>query len=104
MNKFFTKKESETICTLLLSRDISNINLGMNLLASHPRFKCLQKYIVIRNKRKYIRGYYNISIKQNFELFYKIHQGFVKKSYNASNTKFYYNIANFVKKRTFKSK
>lgn len=104
MNKFFKKGESEVICSLLSSNDEENIKLGMNLIATHPRFKSLKKYLVIRNKVKYIKGYYNISIKQNFELFYKLHQNFVNTSYIPVNTMFYHNIIKFIKKHTFKSK
>ena len=105
MNKFFTKQESQTICSLLSSRDEENIKLGMNLIITHSGFKKMKKCIIVRNKMEYIRWYSGITIKQSFGLFCQLHQEFVKKGkYIPVNTMFYRTIVKFVKKHTFNSK
>lgn len=104
MDKFFTKKESETIYSLLQSTDSENIKLAMDLISTHPRFKTIQKRIIMRYRQEWVKSYYDITPKQSFGLYYKIHQDFITQNKVDKRPYFYRAIAKFIKKHTFNSK
>lgn len=114
MDKYFTKKESSTIVELLRSRDFANNCMGMNLILTHPRYKCMCNKIIFRIPKKFIPNYMETFIKSKRNLQFvirvygqrlKINQknNFIAPKLN--NDFLLFNmVAEFVEKRTFKNK
>ena len=102
MDKYFTKKESETLINLFSSKDFENYKLVMNLIFTHKRYKSISKRIIVRYPRIYIKEYYNISPKYSFKQLVQIYNRRIKdKSWDIyDSVKFFRIISDFVKERT----
>lgn len=109
MKKFFTKKESELICSLLFSRDVDNVKMGISLILTHPRYKSISNTIIVRYKHTWLikRGWIAcITEKRKASEYLKLTQRFTSNSTKLFSEDRYIitTIKEFVEKRTFKSK
>ena len=110
MKKFFTKKESELICSLLSSRDVDNVKMGISLILTHPRYKSISNTIVVRYKHILLekRSWLTCCFtgKTKVSKYLKLTQHFTSNSTKLFSQDRYIitTIKEFVEKRTFKSK
>jgi len=99
MNKFFTKKEADTIINLLNSKDIDNNKLGMNLILTHKKYKSFLKLIIVRYP-KVMKEYQNIPTKYSFKQVINIYNTVFEKLYAYNRREFLKFFIDFIKKRT----
>ena len=100
MNKFFTKKEADTIISLLNSKDIDNNKLGMNLIFTHKKYKSFLKLIIVRYPRAAMKEYQNISTKYSFKQVINIYNRTFEKLDAWDRPKLFKFFIDFIKKRT----
>lgn len=99
MKKYFSKQEAEVIIDLLKSNDVENIKLALNLVKTHPKYKCFKKLITYRNYKgtSKFTGWKN-NLERELEILnmYFTNIQFDYRSFELENKY----LINFIKKRT----